>query len=41
MSARPEGYIPAAGQTVWLACKYYRERGADSYKVEITGVQFR
>jgi hypothetical protein len=30
-----------AGQTVWLACAYYPVRGADSFKVEITGVQFR
>ncbi len=32
--------IPA-GQTVWLSCNYHRVRGADSFKVEITGVQFR
>ena len=32
--------IPA-GQTVWLACNYYPVQGADSFKVEITGVRFR
>ena len=33
-------HIPA-GQTVWLACQLHNARGADQYKVEITGVQFR
>ncbi len=32
--------IPA-GQTVWLSCNYYPVQGADSFKVEITGVQFQ
>ncbi len=32
--------IPA-GQTVWLACQLRQVRGAEQYKVEITGVQFR
>ena len=32
--------IPA-GQTVWLFCSYDPVQGADSFKVEITGVQFR
>ena len=32
--------IPA-GQVVWLACSYYPVQGADSFKVEITDVQFQ
>ena len=32
--------IPA-GQTVWLTCQLHQVRGAEQYKVEVTGVQFR